>query len=227
MKTAAKHAEGFSVSKFAVFAGLAALLAGGAATAAEKSDPAIGVQAQARKGWSLETQVGVFTAFGGSRVASNAQAFTALSLSLDLPGLAPGLSVFLTGGHGANAGSCRDVVRSGSSVSCATWDAPAGVTQRSPEDFSVIPLELGGRYAFVELLPRLTVNGTLALGYSFLTPAITRDAPPGAPHVGFGTGVDYATRIEGLSVGAEVLVRVAVTPLLPSLSAYPRVRYTF
>lgn len=215
-----------TAAKCAVLAGFAAVVAGTVASAAEKPDPALGVEMTAKRGWSFETQVGVFTAFGGSRAASNAQPFTAVSIGLDLPQLAPGLSVFFAAAHGANAGSCRSTVKPVNGDGCTTYQA-GGVDLVAPQDFSVIPLELGARYALAEIVPRLTVNGTLAFGYSILTPTIVKDAPLGAPHVGLGAGLDYATRVEGLSVGAEVLFRMAVSPLLPSLAAYPRIRFVF
>ena len=83
------------------------------------------------------------------------------------------------------------------------------------------------RYAVAELVPRLKATVVGTVGYQLLTPQITDGAPMGSPHVGIGAGVAYATRLPGLDVGAELLTRVAFTPMLPSLSIYPRIRYVF
>src|SRR5690606_22339182 len=132
-------------------AALVAVFAGRPAAAQEK-ESSLGVDPGAKKGFSIELQGGVFTAFGGSRAASNAQPFTAVSIGFDLPQLAPGLGLFITAGHGANASSCREYTAKNGGNQCATWKDPPGVDNKAPEDFSVVPLELGARYAFLEIL---------------------------------------------------------------------------
>lgn len=204
-----------------VVAAAVALLAG----SAQAAEPANGVAFQPRNGWFAETQLGVFTTFGGLKPASNAQPYVALSFGFDLP--VPNLSAFVTVAHGYNAGSCRDViVKSGESV-CNTYKFEDGSPWAAPDNFSVIPAEVGARYSIADIMPRLKATLAATVGYSLLTPQITETAPGGSPHAGFGVGVSYATRLPGLDIGAEVLARVAFAPMIPSLSAYPRIRYVF
>lgn len=201
-------------------------VAGGAgvATAQEPVEAQHGTAYQPRKGFYVESQVGVFTAFGGafggSRAYSNAQPFMAVSVGMDIEAV-KGLSGFLAVGHGFNSGACLDF----DGVGCALY--PGQSPAFSPDSFSVIPVELGARYAFAEPVPRLTLNATLVAGYTLLTPQVTANAPGGSAHAGVGFGVDYATRFSGLSVGAELLVRSSFAPLIPSFTAYPRFRFVF
>lgn len=209
----------------ALIASVLALSAG----SAEAKEPSTGVPYQPRQGWYTETQFGVFTAFGGynaigaSKPASNAQPFLALSVGRDLTEIAGGLSAFLTVAHGYNAGACRQADSRG----CATYKLEDGSPALAPENFSVLPIEIGARYRFGDFLPRLGAYATVVGGFTFLTPAVTEGAPIGSAHAGLGLGLEYNTRLPGLSIGAEVLGRFAFSPTLPSLSAYPRVKYTF
>lgn len=210
----------------AVVVAVGVLLGGaGVAAAQESVEPQNGTVFQPRKGFYVESQVGVFTAFGGafggSRAYSNAQPFLALSVGMDI-GAVKGLSGFLSVGHGFNSGACLDFDEV---VGCSLY--PGQSPAISPDSFSVIPVELGARYAFAEVLPRLTLNATVVAGYTLLTPQVKANAPGGSAHAGVGFGVDYATRFSGLSVGAELLVRSAFAPLIPSFTAYPRLRFVF
>jgi hypothetical protein len=198
---------------YALFMG--ALLAAGVAQAAD-SEPATGLPFKARRGWFAEAQLGVFTAFGGEKSVSNGQPFVAVSAGTDLEAV-PGLQLFFTVGHGSNQGSCRSVDLS----------KPNGCAVGAPQAFSIIPLELGARYRFNDLVPRLRAFATLTAGYSLMLPAPIDGAALGSPHAGLGGGVEYATRLDGLTVGAEVLVRSTFSPLIPFLTAYPRVQYVF
>lgn len=184
------------------------------------AEPANGVPFQPRTGWYAETQLGVFTALGGRKMFSNAQPYLGVSLGVDPT---DNLSVFVSFAHGFNAGSCRDSVDG----FCSTFKLEDGSPAASPEDFSVIPLEVGARYAVTELVPRLKLTVAATVGYTLLTPQVTETAPNGSAHAGLGVGVAYATRLPGLDVGAELLTRVAFSPMLPSLSIYPRIRYVF
>src|SRR5690606_8223134 len=150
--------------------------------------------------WFAETQLGVFTAFGGLKTASNAQPYVALSFGLDLP--VPNLSAFVTVGHGYNSGSCRDVIVRSQDEACNTYKLEDGSPWAAPNDFSVIPAEVGARYSVAEIVPRLKATVAATLGYSLLTPQITDTAPGGSPHAGLGVGVSYATRLPGLDIGA-------------------------
>lgn len=185
------------------------------------AEPANGVPFQPRSGWYAETQLGVFTAMGGRKIFSNAQPYIGVSLGVDLP--VPNLQAFVSFAHGYNAGSCRDSAEG----LCTTFKLEDGSPAMAPEDFSVIPLEVGARYAFAEVLPRLKATAAATFGYQLITPMVFEGAPGGSMHAGLGLGVAYATRLPGLEVGVEVLGRVAFTPMLPSLSIYPRIRYVF
>lgn len=186
------------------------------------AEPANGVAFEPRTGAYVETQLGVFTALGGRKMFSNAQPYVAVSLGLDLP--VDNLSVFLTAGHGFNAGSCREAL---DGQQCVQFKLEDGSPTESPNDFSVIPLEIGARYAFVEIVPRLKATAALTFGYQLLTPQVFENAPGGSLHGGLGLGIIYATRLPGLDLGAEVLGRFAFDPQIPSLSIYPRIRYVF
>ena len=190
------------------------------------AEPANGVPFQPRTGWYAETQLGVFTALGGSKTFSNAQPYVGVSIGVDLP--VPNLSAFLSFAHGYNAGSCRDVVEKNVGLVCNTYKLSDGSPTAAPENFSVMPVEAGVRFAVAELVPRLKATVVGTVGYQFLTPKVSDTAPElGSAHAGIGGGVAYATRLPGLDVGAEILARVAFTPMLPSLSIYPRIRYVF
>lgn len=207
------------------------LVAAGVAQAKNLNEPATGVAFKPRTGVFAETQIGIFTTFGGSKTVSNGQPFLALSAGMDL-GSMPELSLFVTAGMGFNADSCRafeaqDFGGVTENV-CATYDFDGQGTQlQVPQDFTIIPLEVGGRYKVTEFVPRLQLTVSGVAGFSFLTPQVTENNSLGSPHAGLGVGVVYATRLPGLDVGAEVMVRVAFSPLIPSLSAYPRIRYVF
>lgn len=196
----------------------AVVLAAGSAGAQDGGINPLGSEYSPRRGFFAESQVGMFTAFGGSRTASNAQLYTALSLGLELESV-PGLTAFFSVAHGFNAASCRTP---STDVRGPCYEQSGGQL----ENFSVVPLELGARYGY-EFLPRLSVLGTVVGGYTLFTPSITDAGSPGSPHVGAGVGLEYGTRLHGLTVGAEALFRTAFTPMLPSLAVYPRVRYVF
>lgn len=209
-----------------VMMALAVMLAAGTAKAADAAgEPATGVPFQVRHGWYAETQLGVFTAFGGSKAVSNGAPFIALSVGMDLPSL-PALALFFTAGHGSNAGSCHALTAKGE---CESWKladgSPAG--SQGIESFSVIPLEVGARYAFSDIVPRLAPHVLATVGYSIIAPEMVKDASLGSVHAGLGGGIEYVTRLDGLTLGAEVLVRAAFSPFLASLTAYPRIKYVF
>jgi hypothetical protein len=180
-----------------------AVLAASVANAQDGAEPAVGLPFQVRHGWFAETQVGVFSTLGGQKPFANGQPFIGLSLGLDLESVEH-LAVFVTAAQGASG---------------------------SPDNLSVLPFEAGARYGFGELAPRLTPHVLAVAGYSVLTPAGAPDRgiteTTGSVHAGAGFGLEYVTRLDGLTVGADVLVRQAFSPFLTSLSAYPRIKYVF
>jgi hypothetical protein len=64
-------------------------------------------------------------------------------------------------------------------------------------------------------------------GYSLFTPQIYEGAPGGSAHAGILGGIQYGTRLNGLTLGAELMVRYSFSPAIPSFAAYPRIAYVF
>lgn len=205
--------------------GVAVLTMGiaGNTAAKEAVDPATGVDFKPRQGFFLESQVGVFYTLLGSKVISNTQPYLGVTLGLDVPGVS-GLSVFASAGQGLSAGSCRAFDPDDRTL-CENY--PGQSPAMAPDSFSVIPLELGGRFTFAEVLPRFSLSAALVAGYSLITPQVTDTAATGSPHAGAAFGLEYGTRLSGLSIGADVLCRAAFAPMIPSLTITPRVRYVF
>lgn len=187
-------------------------------------EPSNGVPYQLRTGWFAETQVGVFTAFGGSKAASNAQPYLALSIGMDLPKVSKHFSIFLTAALGSNAGSCRQV---DADNLCTQFKLEDGSTAMAPENFNIIPIELGARWGFKDIAERLHPYVGVVAGYSLITPQIFQDAPGGSAHAGVLGGIQYGTRLNGLTLGVELMVRYAFSPAIPSFAAYPRIAYVF
>ncbi len=208
------------------------------ATAAKAQDtaparePANGVPFEPRTGWFTETQVGVFTAFGGEKSFSNGEPWLALSLGADIPGVKH-LELFLTVGHGSNGADCHSL---DAQNNCSMWNLPDGSPAGGDaiENFSVMPLEAGLRWGFVNITHRLLPSIVVVGGYAFMRPwpappadPTTGVVPLGSVEVGGGLGLEYETRLPGLTVAAEVLVRYTLTPGIASLTAYPRIQYVF
>lgn len=246
----------------------AALLTAGVANAASSSTEAVtrpvgkdpsaqvpvptnslGTPFMVRTGLFVEGQLGVFTAFGGAKGASNAQPFTALQLGFDIPGVKR-LSAFLGVSHGANDGSCHYYAKTSIGNQCYPFAVPNNSSQgEAPADFSVVPIEVGARYGFQDvLLPNLFPYVMATVGYSMFTPVLTQGGASGAPHVGIGGGLQIGTHLQGFSFGVEVLFRLAIVPnaavptdlatafpeatagglpVIPSFTAYPRFQYVF
>ena len=186
-------------------------------------EPSNGVPYKLRTGWFAETQLGVFTAFGGSKSASNAQPYVALSLGFDIPAISNKFSVFLTAAHGPNAGSCRQYDEAG----CSVYKLEDGSTAAAPDNFSIVPIEVGARWGFKDLAERLHPYAGIVAGYSLFTPQLFQDAPSGSAHAGVLGGIQFGTRLNGLTLGAEVMVRYSFSPGIPSFAAYPRIAYVF
>jgi hypothetical protein len=264
----------------AAAAALAALFTANVANAASSTEPvarpvskdpaatavgsSLGTPFVVRQGLYVDGQLGVFTAFGGAAGASNAQPYVGLQIGYDIPGVKR-LSLFLGAGMGTNDGSCHYYTKvtggvpvvapasvTGSGNQCYTYAASATTFPEAPHDFQVIPIEVGARYGFADMIPALLPNFfpyVMAVGgYTLYTPALTRNGATGSGHVGVGGGVEFGTRLAGFSFGVEALVRLAFVPsapvpdemvsegasatsstlpILPSLSIYPRFQYVF
>lgn len=239
-------------AKAAAAALILVLLSGGVASAKDGDDatpppPAaasvsgLGKPKEVKQGFYIETQIGVFTAFGGSKSVSNAQPWLGLQLGFDLPQVYKHLSFFIGAGQGFNDGACRyfDPVNGCDELTLADNSQPGQV----PENFSVVPIELGTRVGLpMDLgLRDLFFYFTGDVGYTLFSPALNQGIPPGAVHFGVGVGLEYGTRIVGLSFGIEVVTRfaflssvqaTAVAPerssqVMPYLTGYPRFNYVF
>jgi hypothetical protein len=212
--------------------------------AADPSAPqtsSLGIPYQIREGFFVEAQIGVFFDFGGLKGVSNAQPWTATQIGFNVPGVHR-LSLFLSGGWGHNDGNCRYAAGGVCDEYSLTDNTSEG---QSATDFSLIPIEVGARYGFQDLspavIPNLFMYITAVAGYTIFAPQIMQSAPMGAPDFGVGFGVEYGTRLEGLSFGVEILVRLAFlgaipatasnnalgASVLPSFTAYPRFQYVF
>jgi len=215
-----------------MFAAQVASAADAAPTKRTDMEPQNGVPFRFRDGWFVESQLGMFTTIGGAKSFSNAQPYVGISVGHDFkltasPWLTH-LDVFLSAAHGPNAGSCRmvDVNDStGEANGCAFAVEQGG--RNALENFSVIPIEVGGRLGLKEVLPRFYPYAVLTFGYSILTPQIFDQAAGGSLHFGAGIGAQYGTRLDGLAVGLEVLFRSSFSPNIMSLSIFPRVAYVF
>jgi hypothetical protein len=212
------------------------------AAAAPAKTGSLGVPYLVRQGFWVEAQVGMFTAFGGSKGASNSQVWVDVQLGFDIPGVKR-LSLFVAAGHGFNDSSCRYFVNGqGCDVYSLADDTSQGT---AATDFSVIPIELGARYGTpdfaAKVIPNLYVDVLATVGYTIYTPLLMQGAAMGSPSVGFGAGLQYDTRLPGFSFGIEIMMRLGFLPgiaatasnpalpsqVYPAFTAYPRFQYTF
>lgn len=176
--------------------------------------PMEGVRIEPRRGFFVETDVGVFFTLGGSNDYSNAQTFLQLGVGYDVS------KRLELGAHfalGSSADTCFGTVNAG------------GFCDQS-ENFTMSFLGLTAAWRF-DLAPRLTLSPKVVGGWTLLDPAPANDAEgqpiTGRPHVGGGASLEYATSMDHFSVGADILVRLVVGPNIPAFSIFPRVKYTF
>lgn len=185
-----------------------------ASSGALAATPMEGVRTEPRRGFFVETDVGVFFALGGSNDYSNAQTFLQLGLGYDLN------KRIEIGAHfalGSSADTCFGAVNA------------AGFCEQS-ENFTLSFFGLTAAWRF-DLAPRVTLSPKVVGGWTLLDPAPALDAS-GAPitgraHFGGGASLEYATSMEHFAVGADIIVRFVVGPNIPTFSIFPRVKYTF
>lgn len=176
--------------------------------------PSEGVVAEVRRGFFVETDVGVFFTLGGNNAYSNAQTFLQLGVGYDVT------EALEIGAHfaiGSSADNCFGALSTG------------GLCQDS-ENFTLTFLDVSAAYRFT-VLPRLTLAPKLVAGWTLLDPAPARDSSnnpiAGGANVGGGASLEYATSMDHFTVGADVLVRYVIGPNIPAISIFPRVKYTF
>lgn len=189
----------------------------------ETALPANGVDLRPRRGTFADLSLGVFTAFGGSVAASNAQPFLAMTVGRDLGNLA---SIFVALGIGASSASCFDL---GATGNCLAADS-----------FGVFFLEVGAQYG-VELANRLRLSGRLVAGATQMAPGPVLDTKNNTVpdnlfgfHGGAGAILDYDTRLDHFAVGLDLVLRYSIASRpdtgtfgLLSVAAMPRIRYVF
>lgn len=185
---------------------LAVVLAPGLATAATPSE---GVALEVRRGFFTETDIGVFFTLGGDNQYSNAQTYLQLGLGYDLT---ENIALGFHFGIGANAQNC--------------WSGPGkGTDCASGSNFTMAFLDVTAAYLFTPL-DRFYIGPKIAAGYTLLDPEPVPGFSGGA-NVGGGLSIEYATHMDHFTIGADALVRYVIGPNIPSVSIFPRVKYTF
>jgi hypothetical protein len=175
--------------------------------------PPEGVEPQVRRGFFVETDVGVFFTLGGAHAYSNAQTYLQLGVGYDINDKVELGAHF---GLGASAANCYGGL------------TPGGGCLGS-ENFTVTFLDASAAYLF-HLGERIYLAPKVLAGWTMLDPSPLASqglATTGTPNAGVGLGVEYATPMDHFSVGAEVLVRFIVGPNIPAFSIFPRIKYTF
>ena len=181
--------------------------------------PMEGVIPEVRRGFFVETDIGVFFTLGGNDVYSNAQTYLQLGLGYDINENIELGAHFGLGASAANCFAVRDAsgncVADGASVS---------------ENFTVSFIDVSAAYLF-KLVDRVYLSPKLLAGYSLLDPAPVVDANglgvTGGANLGAGVGVEYATSMDHFTVGADLTFRFVVGPNIPAFAVFPRVKYTF
>jgi hypothetical protein len=181
---------------------------------AAAATPSQGVELKVRRGFFTETDIGAFFTLGGNDVYSNAQSYLQLGIGYDLSDT---LELGAHFGLGANAYNCFS-------------GRTAGGECIETENFTITFFDATLAY-LVPLRERLYLTPKVAVGYTLLDPSPVRRADGSGfsrgINFGAGVGVEYATAMEHLSIGADVLVRYIPVANIPAISIFPRVKYTF
>jgi hypothetical protein len=175
--------------------------------------PAEGVQLKVRRGLFTETDIGAMMTFGGRDNYSNAQTYLQLGVGYDLSEHVELVAQFGLGTSAANCFAVREAGR------CALADS-----------FTIGFANLTAAY-LVRLAERLYLTPKVTAGYTSLDPAPVRSSGgrliSSAANVGAGLGIEYATRMDHFSIGADVVGRFIVGTSITSLAIFPRLKYTF
>jgi hypothetical protein len=181
-------------------------------TAAAAATPPQGVSLRVRRGFFTETDIGVFFTVGGNNKYSNAETYLQLGLGYDLTERIEVAAYF---GLAASAANCFTAQQNGA---CALSD-----------NFTMT--YFNGSVAYlVRLADRLYLTPKVTAGYSTFDPAPAyskNGKVTSAPNAGGGVGIEYATQMDHFSVGAEIMVRMAIGPAIGSIALFPRIKYTF
>jgi len=197
-------------------AAVAVALVAALSSEARAATPPEGVPLQVRRGFFVETNVGVFWTMGGENTYSNAQPYLQLGVGYDL---GERISVGAHFGLGSSAANCFAGYVPGSNNQCLLT-----------ENFSVMFGDATVAY-LVPLAERLYLTPKVAAGISRLDPSPKdperASAKTNAFNAGAGVGIEYATSMDHFSIGADLLVRYIVGPNIPTFALFPRVKYTF
>lgn len=195
--------------------------------AAQAATPAIGVPQEIRSGFFADVNMGAFFALGGvnsdnQSAPSNAQAYLQLGVGYDI---LKNVSLGVNFGLGTSAASCFSTIDKGGNCSGIV----DGKSARMSDNFTatMFTLEAAYKHYFSE---RFTLQPRLHLGYAMLDPApVAKNDKEvtGGPLFGLGVGVEYATRMDHFSIGADVYGRYISGPNAFTVAVYPKIKYTF
>jgi hypothetical protein len=182
--------------------------------------PANGVDEAPRRGTFVESSLGVFSTFGGSASASNAQPYLGMTLGREIGERA---AIFVSLGIGASAASCFTTTNARGDCSAA-------------DSFGATFVELGGSYGLGVAL-RTLLSLKVVVGLSDLSPGPVQkngSVPDHllGYHVGGGLSLDYDTHLDHFAVGLDAIVRRSMASgdaslAIMSLAVMPRIRYVF
>jgi hypothetical protein len=201
-------------------------------TAARAATPAAGVAQEIRRGFFADVNLGGFFTVGGknaegSTIASNAQPYLQLGVGYDLDQtgveLLRAFSVGVNFGLGASAAACfGNVDRRGGCVGDDGQDLSSNFTA------TMFAAQLSYKIFLDE---RLTLQPRLGGGLALFDPEPVRDAEGRALKrgaiLGLGLGIEYATRMDHFSIGADVDARLIAGPNIFAMAIYPKIKYTF
>jgi hypothetical protein len=207
----------------------AALAASMAPAAARAGAPAAGETQVLRSGFFADVNLGAFATAGGRDAAgqstlSSPQAYLQLGLGYDL---SRRFSVGASFGLGASAASCFAVVKGGACVFDGARAASADNAAADNFTVSLFTLQASYRLLFTE---RLSLQPRLHAGLAALDPAPRRNSASGVSWgfaAGGGLGVEYATRLDHITLGADLSARWVTGAQILALAVYPKVKYTF
>lgn len=183
---------------------------------AHAATPPEGVPLQVRRGFFVETNVGVFWTMGGENTYSNGQPYLQLGVGYDI---GQRISVGAHFALGSSAANCFAGYVPGTANQCILAD-----------NFTVMFGDATVAY-LVPLAERLYLTPKVAAGITRLDPspkdAVDPSGTTNAFNAGAGVGIEYATSMDHFSIGADLLVRYIVGPNIPTFALFPRVKYTF